>query len=850
MESCEEKSYPIISRAVVLAVFYGCGIGAGIVSYLARSGVIHFTYKPPFAGSVTIVDVLGYPKQQEVFWYVAGVGLPLVMGLLYGYIVRVSFRLGWKPLRDERGWWLSLLIFILQSPLLAVGAKQGMILAILHMAALGLAPVVLGLIFGKAGDDYKLRSPESAITADEAKEEESLGQWVAPALLVLFAGFVSNEFLTMFDFSLSQVVGRAIFWSGGLATLYYALFRLLLHCRGYPTFSEGGVPSEPIFRLWRISLGDRAAWGLMPVTLLPLYQLAWGHYWVYGGIFIVALIIGAVLFIHPPRISAGKTAMILLPCSIGMALHLNPQYKFATIDVVHEGQQLAFSECMLRGMLPGVEKAAKYGPLYELSEGWAMRVFGAQVSVLRMYFLWAQILGYWFGCLLLAELVKRRWVMVYGWIGYLGFSIAALYGAGRFNGLRAGLPMLAIYLWNRRCGGRGKGWLIAAGAVGAMGAIYSVEFGLAGMAALLAGLVSRGFGEGLKSGLRVVFREAAGMAVGAFAVAAPFALIYIAHGGLLSLISGMYEYAEGFSLGYGAFPFPKFPWLDSELTGYIGIGYFIRRIRFYFPPLVGVAFGGWLLGKFAGRKWSAEHAGMTALWIYSMAAFRSVMGRSDFFHLLQVDAPAIILLFILLDRLWGEFNEIRMRELFTRRLALPVLGVTFSILFILPFSNFKYMSASVKNYMFFRFQKNIQSIEAFYSRMWYVPLKLERAKGIWMPARRAILLEQDTDYILKNTGRDEPLHIAPLSGLLLFLADRAPLTRYCMVVDAVTPETRRQIVTQLMAKRPRLIMIQPYMMMDFSYEEEHPEEVRHIRENYELREKVGDIEVYIRKEGR
>jgi hypothetical protein len=64
----------------------------------------------------------------------------------------------------------------------------------------------------------------------------------------------------------------------------------------------------------------------------------------------------------------------------------------------------------------------------------------------------------------------------------------------------------------------------------------------------------------------------------------------------------------------------------------------------------------------------------------------------------------------------------------------------------------------------------------------------------------------------------------------------------------VTPKARREIVVQLKDKKPRVLFAELKLGMDFSYEVEHPEEVKFIEEHYRFLEKVEFMNVLIRKE--
>jgi len=823
------------TSAITLAVFYGCGVGLAIISYLLRSGLVGFVFHKPYEGSVTIIDTLGYPKQQDIFWYAIGLALPLSCGMLYGYI---ESRL---PSHSEsvrrRNWWLYIACFLIQTPLIAISVWPGVLLASLHLVFLAFLPVTQKFIGGarlnektapEADNSSGFR--QTSIGKSNALPEYRPIEWFIPFLVLLFAAAMTHSFITMKTMSLAALAGGTVLWAVLIAVCYLLLFVFL--SRSFPK---------------RGDMVNRVTWGMIPMVILPLYQFAWGRPWIFGGMFILALLIGSALFIRHPPIKASMMAMILLPLGIGMALHFSPHYRFGKFDMVHEGQQYAFAQCIMRGMLPGVEKAVKYGPLLELTEGWAMMLFGAQMWIMRVYFMCAQVLGYWFGCLLIQEMVRRRWVVYYGWYGYLALTIAALWRPGNFNGLRAGFPILAIYFFSRRCHGGGRGWLIGSGIAGAVGAIYSVEFGLAGVMALLAGVLSRSIGG--KNRLdKAVIGETLLLAAGAVIVAVPFTILYAARGGVISLVKGMYEHATAFQLGYGAFPMPNFPWLDRPELCQLGVAYFIKRLDYYLVPLLALAFGAWLIARLISRNWASEQAAHLSLLVYAAVGFRSTLGRCDFIHNLNSMAPLVVILFISLDRLMAS---LRPEIIQSRRItpAIVIKAITAIVLLLIPLSNSRYAVETGRRFARHHIFKDFNAIERYYSKQGLAPLHLDRAKGIWGPEKVVKEVEGVTAFIRENTARDERLHIAPMYGIYYFFADRLPLTRYCLPFDAILPQARKQVLEQLKSEKPRYIFLQPRRGMDYFYEMEHPEEIKYIMNNYSRIAAFGETVVYSRKGG-
>ena len=187
---------------ISLAVFYGCGVGLGVVSYLARSGFIRFVYSSPFEGSVTVVDALGYPKQMDIFWYLIGISIPLAVGLVYGYVERL------RAISTEMGWWIALIIYLAQAPLLAIHAWPGSVAAAAHLAILAVLPAGTRLL-----KNDKVEGPDSPGRPYRPKS------WMPPLLLLIFAAFITHGFITNTSNSIPRFVAGVILWSIYIAVI-------------------------------------------------------------------------------------------------------------------------------------------------------------------------------------------------------------------------------------------------------------------------------------------------------------------------------------------------------------------------------------------------------------------------------------------------------------------------------------------------------------------------------------------------------------------------------------------------------------------------------------------------------
>jgi hypothetical protein len=313
------------------------------------------------------------------------------------------------------------------------------------------------------------------------------------------------------------------------------------------------------------------------------------------------------------------------------------------------GEHLAWADRIRRGEVQGRDFFCLYGPLFELSLVGTWQVFGRSLA---SFSLW-QGLIYGLGMLAVltlgAGLVRQR------------FLLLALPLLVTHVSLRIGLPLAGIgclVAW--RSSGDWR-WCATAGAVAGTALFLSQEFGLAFcLVAVLAFALSAERRPALAFGL--------GLGTVSVCIGSLFAI----WGGLGPMLADLLSYPAYVSIGYGNLPFPRFfSRLPLALIGSDAEWEMKLRLAYAMPA---IAAGTLLLclplefmqarRPLLSLQRLREHLladpqrlGIAATGLFGLLCFRVALGRSDLPHLLQVTAPAALLLCVGFDRCLTHYRN-------------------------------------------------------------------------------------------------------------------------------------------------------------------------------------------------
>jgi hypothetical protein len=463
-----------------LVIFHGAWTGWGALLLLVRSGIVTFSFRESSAGVVNYCTVIGYPKQQDYFWYAA----MLVAGIA-GMAINVII---WTVLkrRDWRAPWRSGLASILG---LAMAMTTWLLLSAAPWGRLYagfLLPVVWLFPWFFTGFHDEGVSDEEAVTEPGGR---ALLGWAAASLLVATAwcydGCYSQRWIDGYHEGNNQLLIVQAYLSGDLpganSRIFYSplyhysliwwmkafgltisaervyfiaaqvlgtaihIFLLRLVCRGWPAVLTGAwlmltltnapaigygwansfrtaLPLAALVLLWKaLASGDRrvaALAGLLAACAL-LYSQEFGS----AGFACSLVLIGFMVPLTAPvrQTVAVWAAAFLVSGTVIMLIVFGG-------NVVMGARNMLFANYMVAHLMGHDVLPLPAFPWFRDAAG----VFRDLITVTLDATVW----GPGFAC-----------VLAFGWLGARGFRLSAgrgpLFGALILLALMAQMPVLA-----------------------------------------------------------------------------------------------------------------------------------------------------------------------------------------------------------------------------------------------------------------------------------------------------------------------------------------------------------------------------------------------------------------------
>jgi|GEM_PF-2205801 len=517
---------------------------------------------------------------------------------------------------------------------------------------------------------------------------------------------------------------------------------------------------------------------------------------------------------------------ILMPALALFLLVWNPSYKLGMVEMADEGGHLAWIESMSHGRWPGAETATKYGPLLECTIYLTMKAGGMTIASFRWAATSAQFLASVIVLLVAMMIVKNRWYLWVCVFILVLFNLPFLRGHGGFFSIRPAFPMTVLLCLGLRRFPKTSYFL--AGFMAALSLGMAVEFGAAIVLTLPAALIGDLWAVG-RLNLIEIRRRAILMAVGMAPVIVPFILAYWMRGAFGDIIGHLFQYMRIFNAGYGNLPFPKFPWMfiTNPFSLFRGV-----NIQMYLPPLIYLVTAVELAARGVAGRWNAKAAIRGSLLVYGILSFRSVLGRSDIYHLNYASLPAAILFTWILE----QAVSLTIHQLKSVKLRYSIFfPASWTLLIIVTLL---YLSIP-------RFAVEIGRMKAVFPGWreksavlkWAEDgnaiLNLQRAGGIWAPREQVAEITEITNFLLQNTSPDTRLFIMANSGVYYFLADRQSPIWFDFGGDAVTKELRNEARDMLLKIRPPVLLF-TNDYIDFPISVEHREEFETLKQNYRI----------------
>jgi hypothetical protein len=509
----------------------------------------------------------------------------------------------------------------------------------------------------------------------------------------------------------------------------------------------------------------------------------------------------------------------------------------------HESGKYAWLNSFYHGKLFMADTALLYGPLRELVLAVYVALTGRTAEQVRL----GQILihlGFLAVMLAMGWIAGRRQLWAVCWFAFLTITATlALPWLDAFHLLafgwsdlgRIAFPMLTVFgaLAMARSAGALAGWGAAAG----LSVLYSQETGPTAVAAVAITLVVDSFaGSALpRPGWRMRGRCAAARA-GLFlgGVAAAWLLVIVLYGifGRAGrFVITIYKFVTLFASGsLAGIPFPlnerSFASWQALTTRAPLEGI---MLEYALPPAIYLLTGAALISRAITRRWTPRATLMLGLLVFGAGSFRVAMGRSDYYHLITVTAPAIALLVALATDAADNLS----------RIQLPFLpGIPASAFLILPLVGGSFLLSGVRRGFEPRTLAMLRGDEVPSIGPPYVYPNMPRAGDIFLPPETVAL----TRAIQKRTGPRDKIfvHVGFIEGAeLYFLADRVNPTRCDILAEIVDTELQTEVGRDLKLDPPVLNVGADVGMFN-------KPTVEYLRQGWQEVERVGTIPVAVR----
>lgn len=531
----------------------------------------------------------------------------------------------------------------------------------------------------------------------------------------------------------------------------------------------------------------------------------------------------------PPRTPSSGLRRWLVPAlvaSIGLVLTFNINVFYrpgfnahvgAWIFLGEQGELLEWAGRTLQGQVFGRDYFCLYGPMLIYPLAAALKIFGTNVVVARVYSYALNLVGYAIGIFFLDRTLRTR----------TGFALSSLVFLLAFNMLysftanttllRAALGVLPLLLMHLNHAKPQTALVVAAGAVAGQSLLFSQEIGLCCLATL-----------GLWVGLELLLerdlpraaREAGLLLASVCASVAPFAVYLALHGALGAALESLYGFPRLATLGFGSLPFPSF------------------RAFVAHPIASGAVFHYWVIGVYGvsllgllPRLWLGVRDPRLplegALTVFGLLIFRIALGRSGEVNVFRSALPAFLLCFLHLERA----ARVALRG---RPRALRIGGAAQATVWALSLGGLFAGSPYLES----RLVAQLHDLAHASGKLTLVESgrslpTLERA-GVFVDDTTARSIDQIQDFLSANTRPGEYVYFFPNEAIYYFLFDRRNPTRYALSYFAISRQQRLELVRELEDKKPRYVVFSPRTWRVDGIPEaiQVPEVVAYLRRHY------------------
>lgn len=499
---------------------------------------------------------------------------------------------------------------------------------------------------------------------------------------------------------------------------------------------------------------------------------------------------------------------------------LNPYFAHGKINIFEVGLYLPGIQSILNGEIPYREFFHLRGPFELYMPAFLMKIFGVHMTVLYSYFYFGNVLCLILCALIAKELFKTRgvlYLMMPVLIGRTFPRVVFTY----WGGMRYAFGLLAMWFVVKFFKENRLKWIFGAGVVSALAGFTSVEMGAYPFLGILSALAVSRMLNIQDTGF--VLKSVGLYLVGLGVVVVPYGLYLAWNGALfpyidtvLTVVTRMQKvidphfvsvYPRNFSEAFAAMVNPAHTNFKHMTPSYLYIFiliYLVIKIRkksFFYKDLMVICLGvyGFIM----------YNTGFRGIW------------AAQFEMALQ---PEKILLFFLLEILWLAAIEKKKEQDFVMKVQSPVKWYSrnkwkiygLNAFMLVFFASSIGYSIQRYNHRFFAFKyvrdkilgRNTDHLRPL-SNEEARALRIERAKGIMVPADQADELERIVDFTRDHVREDEELFTYPDFGTYNFLAGRRAFGRFPLATFTwFNDRWHEDFLREFKASGPRYLIVQ------------------------------------------
>lgn len=547
----------------------------------------------------------------------------------------------------------------------------------------------------------------------------------------------------------------------------------------------------------------------------------------------------------PPRAPATgvrRLAALFVVVAVGLVLTFNINMFYrpgfnshvgAWILLGEQGELLEWAARTLQGQVFGRDYFCLYGPMLIYPLAAALKIFGTNVVVARVYSYALNLVGYAIGIFFLHRTLRSRTAFVISsFIFLLAFNMLYSFTANTTI-LRTALGILPLLLWHLHRSRPGSLLGITAGVVAGQSLLFSQEIGLCSIATLGCWI---GIEAAVKRDWPGVLREGSLLLASVCISIAPFCAYLAANGALGAAIDSLYGFPRLATLGFGSLPFPSFrdfvlhPLTGGAIFHYWVIGVYVVSLLTLLPRV-------WLHAT--DRRLPLE----LALTVFGLVLFRIALGRSGEVNVFRSALPAFLLCFLHLERAGLAMLGDGPRVL---RLGGAAHAMAWVLSLGLLFANSPYLESR---------------LVAQLNDLVHAPGKLHRVRsGESLPTveRAGVFVDEATGrsvreiqgFLSANTSPGDYVYFFPNEAIYYFLFDRRNPTRYAISYFAISRQQRLELVRELEEKKPRYVVFSPktWRVDDIPESIQVPEVVAYLRQKYRPIRSTPDV-VFLERVG-